>query len=245
MAKWWWDCLLRKWKKRTQAALKQVCRTFCFPELHEEQPEAIGGRMSWNLFSLDTVNRLYFRQYPWTHHLFRKTLLHVHGITTSGTDGKSGAVSRQPAKVLSESIQKPRVINDQNMWTDCYYTKRTLTKFLGVDKHTILGDPIRGNDDICNNNYLVLYDVVSDVESDVLDKTDRTGYLCERQRCLELSKSAFCVQQIDASKEIKYRIENRSRYVMFINYNNHSCFKCKYHEWKRVHCEPSRIPIKN
>lgn len=82
--------------------------------------------------------------------------------------------------------------------------KRTLTKFLGVDKHMIPGDPIRGNDDI------------SDVESDVLDKTDRTGYLC--------------VRQIDASKEIKYRIENRSRYVMFINYNNHSCFKCKYHE---------------
>lgn len=91
----------------------------------------------------------------------------------------------------------------------------------------IPGDPIRGNDDICNNNYLVLYDVVSDVESDVLDKTDRTGYLCVRQRCVELSKSAFSVQQIDASKEIKYRIENRSRYVMFINYNNHSC---KYHE---------------
>ena len=67
--------------------------------------------------------------------------------------------------------------------------KRTLTKFLGVDKHMIPGDPIRGNDDICNNNYLVLYDVVSDVESDVLDKTDRTGYLC--------------VRQIDASKEIK------------------------------------------
>ena len=108
--------------------------------------------------------------------------------------------------------------------------KRTLTKFLGVDKHMIPGDPIRGNNDICNNNYLVLYDVVSDVESDVLDKTDRTGYLCVRQRCVELSKSAFCVQQIDASKEIKYRIENRSRYVMFINYNNHSCFKCKYHE---------------
>ena len=62
------------------------------------------------------------------------------------------------------------------MWTDCYYKKRTLTKFLGVDKHMIPGDPIRGNDDICNNNYLVLYDVVSDVESDVLDKTDRTGY---------------------------------------------------------------------
>ena len=56
--------------------------------------------------------------------------------------------------------------------------KRTLTKFLGVDKHMIPGDPIRGNEDICNNNYLVLYDVVSDVESDVLDKTDRTGYLC-------------------------------------------------------------------
>ena len=177
--------------------------------------------------------------------MFRKTLFHVHGITTSGTDGRSGAVSRQPAKVLSESNQKPRVINDQNMWTDCYYKKRTLTKFLGVDKHMIPGDPIRGNDDICNNNYLVLYDVVSDVESDVLDKTDRTGYLCVRRRCVELSKSAFCVQQIDASKEIKYRIENRSRYVMFINKNNHSCFKCKYHEWKRVHCEPSRIPIKN
>ena len=47
--------------------------------------------------------------------------------------------------------------------------KRTLTKFLGVDKHMIPGDPIRGNDDICNNNYLVLYNVVSDVESDVLD----------------------------------------------------------------------------
>ena len=28
--------------------------------------------------------------------------------------------------------------------------------------------------------YLVLYDVVLDVESDVLDKTDRTGYLCVR-----------------------------------------------------------------
>lgn len=123
--------------------------------------------------------------------------------------------------------------------------KRTLTKFLGVDKHMIPGDLIRGNDDICNNNYLVLYDMVSDVESDVLDKTDRTGYLCVRRRCVELSKSAFCVQQIDDSKEIKYRIENRCRYVLFINYNNHSCFKCKYHEWKRVHCKPSRIPIKN
>lgn len=102
--------------------------------------------------------------------------------------------------------------------------KRTLTKFLGVDKHMVPGDPIRENNNICNNNYLVLYDVVSDVESNVLNKTDRTGYLCVQRRCVELSKSAFCVQQIDASKEIKYRKEVRSRYAMFINYNNHNCF---------------------
>ena len=244
MAKWCGDCLLRKWKKRTQAALKQVCWTFCFPELHEEQPEAIGGRMSWNLFWLDIANRLYFRQYPWTHHLFQKP----HSIFMVSPLQALMEDQVQYLDSLQRSYQNQIRSHELSMIRTCgqiVTTEKRTLEFLGVDKHMIPGDPIRGNDDICSNNYLVLYDVVSDVESDVLDKTDRTGYLCVRWRCVESRKSATCVQQIDASKEIKYRIEVRSRYVMFINYNNHSCFKCKYHEWKRVHCEPSRIPIKN
>ena len=79
--------------------------------------------------------------------------------------------------------------------------------------------------------------VVSD-ECDVLDK----AALCIQQKCDE---SAFCVQQIDVAKKIKYPEEFRSRYAMFVNCNTSNCINNReYHVRRRFDREPSRIPVK-
>ena len=137
--------------------MKQVCRTFCFPELHEEQPEAIGGGCLE--ISSDWILHIGYISGNTREHItcFEKpySMFMVSPLQALMED------QVQYLDSLQRSYQNQIRNHELSMIRTCGQIvttkKRTLTKFLGVDKHMIPGDPIRGNNDICNNNYLVLY----------------------------------------------------------------------------------------
>ena len=64
--------------------------------------------------------------------------------------------------------------------------------------------------------------------------------LCIQQKCDE---SALCVQRNDVAEEIKYAVESRSRYAMFVNHCNNNINNGEYHVRGQFDREPSRIPV--